>query len=100
MYRADLPRHNAPALSLVRTALKQLPTAKNIAFFDTAFHTLSLPEHIRTYPLDPDHARRHKIRRYGFHGISYAFIVREVAAYLNKVSSTHHQQKSNQPKLN
>lgn len=44
-----------------------------------------MPEHIRTYPLDLEHARRHKIRKYGFHGISYSFVVREVAAYLKKV---------------
>ncbi|KAI5845052.1 acetate kinase [Morchella snyderi] len=78
------PLHNSPALSLVHTTLKQLPKTTNIAYFDTSFHTLSMPEHIKTYPVDLEHARRNKIRKYGFHGISYSFIVTEVAEYLKK----------------
>ncbi|KAH9867922.1 hypothetical protein IAQ61_007227 [Plenodomus lingam] len=77
------PLHNAPALSIVRAVARMLPHAKNIAYFDSAFHA-TLPNHINTYPIDPAVAQQNKLRKYGFHGLSYAFIVRAVAAHLAK----------------
>ncbi|KAI9886486.1 MAG: hypothetical protein M1823_001736 [Watsoniomyces obsoletus] len=77
------PLHNAPALSIVKSCLEQLPHTKNIACFDSAYHQ-TIPIHIRTYPIDPEVASKNKLRKYGFHGISYAFIVRSVAECLRK----------------
>ena len=77
------PLHNASALAIVRACSKLLPKAKNIAYFDSSFH-ISLPEAIRTYPIDPKVAKRNKLRKYGFHGISYAFITRSVSEFLKK----------------
>lgn len=76
-------RHNASALSIVRSCMQHLPHTKNIAYFDTAFHH-TIPDYIRTYPIDPVVAKKNKLRKYGFHGISYSFIARSVATYLNK----------------
>lgn len=39
---------------------------------------------MRIYPIDPEVAAKNKLRKYGFHGISYSFILRSVAAYLGK----------------
>ncbi len=77
------PLHNASALAIVEACTKELPKAKNIAYFDSAFHA-TIPEAIRTYPIDQQVAKRNKLRKYGFHGISYAFIIRSVAEYLQK----------------
>lgn len=77
------PLHNASALEIVKACTKELPKARNIAFFDSAFHA-TIPEPIRTYPIDQKVARKNKLRKYGFHGISYAFITRSVARYLKK----------------
>jgi len=77
------PLHNAGALSLVRAIHKQLPNATNIAYFDSSFHA-TMPKHISTYPIDQDLAAKNKLRKYGFHGISYSFIVKAVAAKLSK----------------
>ncbi len=44
-----------------------------VAVFDTAFHT-TMPEAAWLYALPYSTYRRHKIRRYGFHGTSYRFI--------------------------
>jgi acetate kinase len=60
-----------------------LPNALNVAFFDTTFHR-SIPEAIRTYPIDPKLAKLKGLRKYGFHGLSYAYILRSVSAYLSK----------------
>jgi acetate kinase len=77
------PLHNAPALSIVSTSSRILPHAINIAYFDSSFHS-TIPPHISTYPIDPTVAKRNKLRKYGFHGISYAFIARSVANHLSK----------------
>ncbi|KAJ9639381.1 hypothetical protein H2199_006414 [Coniosporium tulheliwenetii] len=77
------PLHNAGALTIVRAVHHELPHASNIAYFDSSFHS-TLPLHVRTYPIDPTIASRNKLRKYGFHGISYSFITRAVAPHLQK----------------
>lgn len=77
------PLHNSAALAIVRSCIKGLPKAKNIAFFDSSYHS-TIPEAVRTYPIDPTVAKKNKLRKYGFHGISYEFIIRSVADFLGK----------------
>ncbi|ETS87703.1 acetate kinase [Pestalotiopsis fici W106-1] len=77
------PLHNAPALEIIKSCVKALPSAVNVACFDSQFHA-SLPEHVRTYPIDPEIARKNQLRKYGFHGISYQFITNSVAEFLGK----------------
>jgi acetate kinase len=80
------PLHNASALEIVKFCLSDLPNTRNVAVFDSQFHQ-SMPEHISTYPINQDIARKNKLRKYGFHGISYSFITRSVAAFLNKLEN-------------
>lgn len=78
------PLHNAPSLVIVHSCMGDLPkTTLNIACFDSQFHH-TIPEHIRTYPINQDIARSNHLRKYGFHGISYAFITRATADFLGK----------------
>jgi len=77
------PLHNSSALAIVKFCTQTLPKAKNIAYFDTSFHA-TIPDAVRTYPIDPKIASKNKLRKYGFHGISYAFITRSVADFLGK----------------
>ncbi|KAH3956706.1 acetate kinase [Parastagonospora nodorum] len=77
------PLHNGPALTIVRAVADILPRAKNIAYFDSSFHN-TIPDHICTYPIDQSIAQKNKLRKYGFHGISYSFIVHAVSTYLEK----------------
>ncbi|KAL5119351.1 hypothetical protein ACEQ8H_002838 [Pleosporales sp. CAS-2024a] len=77
------PLHNGPALTIVRAVAEILPNAKNIAYFDSSFHS-TIPDYIYTYPIDQSVAERNKLRKYGFHGISYSFIAQAVSAYLQK----------------
>ncbi|KAJ6262542.1 hypothetical protein Dda_3353 [Drechslerella dactyloides] len=69
------PLHNAPAESILKEAIKSLPKARNVAFFDSSFHT-TLPDFIRTYPIDQKVAKERKLRKYGFHGLSYHWILK------------------------
>lgn len=70
------PLHNPPALAAMRAVSVHLPGVKQIACFDTAFHT-TLTEPARTLPL-PARYRDHGLRRYGFHGLSYEYIARRL----------------------
>jgi acetate kinase len=80
------PLHNAPALTIVRAVADILPKAKNIAYFDSSFHN-TIPDYISTYPIDQSIAKKNKLRKYGFHGISYNFIVHAVSEYFEKPAS-------------
>ena len=82
------PLHNVSALEIVKFCISSLPQTRNIAVFDSQFHQ-SIPEHIRTYPINLEIARNNGLRKYGFHGISYSFVTRSVAEFLGKeVGST------------
>ena len=56
---------------------------RSITFFDSSFHQ-TIPEAVRTYPINQEIAKANGLRKYGFHGISYSFILRSVAQFLNK----------------
>ena len=75
------PLHNAGALDIVKAVYERSPKVTNVAFFDSAFHH-TIPEATRTYMIDPKRAEKNKLRKYGFHGLSYSFIFREAVKYL------------------
>ena len=72
------PLHNAPAVAAIRATATRLPSVPMIAVFDTAFHA-TLPDAAREYAIPRDLARRHGIRRYGFHGLAYESVVQAYA---------------------
>jgi acetate kinase len=77
------PLHNPANLTGIRTAQALRPDLPQVAVFDTAFHT-TMPEAAARYAIDPRIADRHRIRRYGFHGTSHAYVSRETARLLGK----------------
>ncbi|WP_251094981.1 acetate kinase [Streptomyces sp. Caat 7-52] len=77
------PLHNPANLTGIRTAQALRPDLPQVAVFDTAFHT-TMPEPAARYAIDPKIADRHRIRRYGFHGTSHAYVSRETARLLGK----------------
>jgi acetate kinase len=77
------PLHNPANLTGIRTARALRPDLPQVAVFDTAFHT-TMPESAARYALDPKIADRHRIRRYGFHGTSHAYVSRRTARLLGK----------------
>jgi acetate kinase len=72
------PLHNPANLEGIQAVAEILPDLPQYAAFDTAFHATN-PDVATTYAL-PLQERERGIRRYGFHGISYAAIVRILAA--------------------
>lgn len=70
------PLHNPPALAGIRAVATRLPELPQFASFDTAFHA-SQPDVATAYAL-PRAWREKGIQRYGFHGLSYAGLVRQL----------------------
>ena len=68
------PLHNPNNLSGIRAVREIFGEATpQVAVFDTAFHT-SIPEHAYLYAVPYHLYRRHRIRRYGFHGTSHRYV--------------------------
>jgi acetate kinase len=72
------PLHNPANLVGIQSVAALAPDLPQYAAFDTAFHATN-PEVAVTYAL-PLADREQGLRRYGFHGISYAALVRILAA--------------------
>jgi acetate kinase len=77
------PLHNECAMGIIRCCFKLLPESRNVACFDTQFHK-TIPKHIATYPINQEVASRNGLRKYGFHGLSYAYMTRQTALHLGK----------------
>jgi len=68
------PLHNPNNLKGIQAARAALgPGIPQVAVFDTAFHH-TLPDWAYLYALPYQWYRRHRVRRYGFHGTSYRYI--------------------------
>ena len=68
------PLHNPNNLKGILAARAALgPGIPQVAVFDTSFHH-TLPDHAYLYALPYQWYRRHRVRRYGFHGTSYRYI--------------------------
>ena len=73
------PLHNGPSLAGIRACRAALGAGVPlVAIFDTAFHA-SLPETAFSYGIPYELAKRHGIRRFGFHGLSYQSVVSRYA---------------------
>jgi acetate kinase len=67
------PLHQANNLALIRFVMATAPGVPQVACFDTAFHHRQ-PLVARTFGL-PRAISEQGIRRYGFHGLSYEYVV-------------------------
>lgn len=77
------PLHNASAVSLMKACHEHIPKVTNVACFDSGFHA-TIPAAAKTYMINQDIAQKKGLRKYGFHGLSYAYITRAVADHLHQ----------------
>ena len=75
------PLHNPHNLKGVEVCEQLLQGIPQVGVFDTAFHH-SLPPKSYIYALPMALYRKLRIRRYGFHGTSHAYVARKAAQYL------------------
>ena len=73
------PLHNEPALAAIRAVRNALgPGIPQVAAFDTAFHS-RMPRVARLFAL-PRRFAEAGVLRYGFHGLSYEYVIGELRA--------------------
>jgi acetate kinase len=77
------PLHNPANLLGIEAARRRFPDRPHVAVFDTAFHH-TLPAKAFWYAIPRALYERHRVRRYGFHGISHAFVAEEAARRLGR----------------
>lgn len=77
------PLHNPVNLAGIRAAMRFFPGVPHVAVFDTSFHH-TMPPYAYLYGLPYDCYETEKIRRYGFHGMSHAFVSLKAAEYLKR----------------
>ena len=71
------PEHLPEEILLTEAFHRRFPDLPQVACFDTAFHH-DLPRVARLLPI-PRRYEAQGVRRYGFHGLSYAFLMGELA---------------------
>ena len=78
------PLHNPGCIMGVEAIKNIAPELKNVGVFDTAFHQ-TMPDYNYIYPIPYRYYEDYKIRRYGFHGTSYMYILSRLEDILNKI---------------
>ncbi|MDQ2721062.1 MAG: acetate/propionate family kinase [Bacteroidota bacterium] len=70
------PEHLPEEIKLIKVFKKRYPKLKQVACFDTSFHT-SMPVVAKLLSI-PRRYYEMGIQRYGFHGLSYAYLMEEL----------------------
>ena len=73
----EYPDHLPGEIRLIELLRQRHPQMLQIACFDTAFHR-DMPRIAQMLPI-PRRYEREGLRRYGFHGLSYAYLIEELA---------------------
>ncbi|WP_316740762.1 acetate/propionate family kinase [Pedobacter antarcticus] len=72
------PNHLPEEIQTIKTFQSAFPDVPEVACFDTAFHK-NMPPHAKYYPLPAKYEDKGLIK-YGFHGLSYQYILQELMA--------------------
>ena len=72
------PLHQPKSLAALEAVDEVLPDVPAVACFDTAFHA-GMPAAAATYALPRQWRERWSLRRFGFHGLSHAYVSRRAA---------------------
>lgn len=77
------PLHNPAHIMGITAVEANLPDVPQVVVFDTAFHQ-TMPPTSYLYAIPTVLYRKHKIRRYGFHGTSHDYVSRKAAKFLGR----------------
>lgn len=75
------PLHNPINIKVIEIFLHKFNVAQ-FAIFDTAFHH-TIPRYASSYAIPDNISKQYHIKKYGFHGISYAYITYQISKFLN-----------------
>lgn len=74
------PLHNPANIAGIEAMEKLLPGIPQVGVFDTSFHQ-TMPPKSFLYAIPYEYYKKHKIRRYGFHGTSHKYVAQEACKY-------------------
>jgi len=77
------PLHNPANLAGIEAAMANFPGVPSVAVFDTLFAS-RLPDYVYRYALPNAYYTKYKVRRYGFHGTSHAYVTKALAGLMGK----------------
>jgi acetate kinase len=77
------PLHNPGAVKGMRAFMEEVPNARNVVCFDTAFHQ-TMDEATYLYPVPYEWYEKYGVRKYGFHGLSHKFITEKMTDMLGE----------------
>lgn len=80
------PDHLPEEILLTQAFHRRFPRLPQVACFDTAFHH-DMPRVAQMLPI-PRRYEAQGVRRYGFHGLSYAFLMEELARLGDRAATT------------
>jgi len=79
------PDHLPGEIELIEVFRKRHPKLPQVACFDTSFHC-TMPRVAKLLPI-PRHFDEKGIQRYGFHGLSYSYLIEELANVASEKAS-------------
>lgn len=77
------PLHNPANLIGIAACKELMPNVPMAGIFDTAFHQ-TMTEEAFLYGIPYEYYEKYKVRRYGFHGTSHAYVSKKAAELLGK----------------
>ncbi|AZK47213.1 acetate/propionate family kinase [Paenibacillus lentus] len=77
------PLHNPACMMGIQAAEANLPNVPQTVVFDTAFHQ-TMPEKAYLYAIPKVLYKKHRVRRYGFHGTSHEYVSHTAAEFLGQ----------------
>jgi acetate kinase len=80
------PDHLPSEIALIETFRQRYPKLPQVACFDTAFHR-TMPRVAKLLPI-PRRYDAKGVQRYGFHGLSYAYLIEELARLGDPAATT------------
>lgn len=75
------PIHHPAMLSVINQCRNLKPSIQQYVTVDGAFHS-TIPDYAYTYALPKDLIKKYGFRKYGFHGLSYQYVVDEASRFL------------------
>lgn len=75
------PLHMPPNIMGIKACREVMPKAPMVAVFDTTFHS-TMPEYAYMYGIKYEDYKQYKVRKYGFHGTSHAYVSGRASALM------------------
>ena len=75
------PLHMPGNIACIKSCAQVMPGVPMVAVFDTTFHS-TMPEYAYMYGINYDDYKKYKVRKYGFHGTSHAYVSGRASALM------------------